>query len=281
MALERTRSRATAVVAQARAETRASEAEYEEDKARLQRVEAEIDKAKMYAPIDGMVLYASSVSNDWDDDDPRIQVGTEVRERREIVYLPTADSYDVDIRIPEVSLSKVRPGQPARVQVDALPGMDVTGEVINISPLPDQRSRFLNPNLKLYVTVIRLNPTTATLRNGMSCLAEIMVEHLPDALYVPMQSVVQVGGQPMVYLVNGRDTIAAPVELGLDNNRIVQVLSGVDAGQIIALAPPLASPQPDLGTGKPEELPEELVQPEAVQESALPQTDNQTASLNP
>jgi HlyD family secretion protein len=242
MALERTKRKAKANIAQARAELRANEAEFEEDKERLRRVEREIEKAKIYAPIDGMVLYASSVSNDWDDDDPRIQVGTEVRERREIVYLPTADDYDVDIQIPEVNLNKLKRGQIARVEVDALPGEPLVGQVASISPLPDQRSRWMNPNLKLYNTVIALEPTSIGVRNGMSCQVEIVVEKLPDAVYVPLQSVVQLAGQSTVYVMEGNKSLPAPVVLGLDNNRVVQVVSGLEAGQMIALTPPLTSP---------------------------------------
>jgi HlyD family secretion protein len=267
MALERARSKANANIAQARAEVRAREAQYVEDKERLRRVESEIAKAKMYAPIDGMVLYASSVSNDWDDDDPRIQVGVEIRERREIVYLPTADSYDVDIRVPEVSLNKIRPGQPARILVDALPGTVLSGKVLSISPLPDSRSRFLNPNLKLYNAAIRLDPADAELRNGMSCQAEIVIGTFPDALHVPMQTVVQLNGQPTLYLVNGQTTTPVPVELGLDNNRVVQVLSGVEEGQIVALTPPLAPAQTD-----PLVPPDEPAAPEPEEEQPAQET---------
>jgi HlyD family secretion protein len=280
MALERTKRKANANIAQARAELRAREAAYEEDKERLRRIEREIAKARVFAPIDGMVLYASSVSNEWDDDDPRIQVGTEIRERREIVYLPTAESYDVDIQIPEVSLTKVQPGQPVRIVVDALSGQPLAGRVATISPLPDARSRWMNPNLKLYNTVIQLEPTTIPVRNGMSCQVEIVIETFPDALYVPLQSVVQLAGQPTVYVMDGDEAKPAAVQLGLDNHRVVQIVSGLEAGQMIALTPPLAPagsdsertpderelpPEPEPADEGPE--PEETAQPRSAAET--------------
>jgi len=245
MALERMRRKAVANIAQARAEVRAREAQYLEDKERLRRVEAEIAKAKIVAPIDGMVLYASSVSSDWDDEDPRIQIGALVDERREIIHLPTAAEYDVDIRVPEVALTKLRPNLPARILVDALAGQTLSGRVTTISSLPDSRSRFLNPNLKLYNTVIELDPAPMLVRNGMSCRVEVIVDRFPNTLYVPMQAVVQVGGQPTVFVVvEGGVLEPAPVQLGLDNNRVVQILAGLTEGQTILLTPPLHSPSP-------------------------------------
>lgn len=250
MALERARRKASANIAQARAELRAREAGLEEEKARLRRVQSEIAKARITAPIDGMALYASSVSNDWDDDEDRIQEGATVDERGEIIYLPTADSFNVDVRIPEVSLSKLRRGLPVRVIADALPGRTFAGRVENIAPLPDSSSRFLNPNLKLYNTIIELEATDPALRNGMSCQVEIIVEEFADAVYIPIQAVVRQNGQAMAYRMDGGLVIPTPIQLGLDNHRVVQILKGLEAGQAVSLTPPLTVPSGATGPGR-------------------------------
>jgi HlyD family secretion protein len=256
MALERTRRKASANIAQAEAEFRAREVGHREEQSRLARVEAEISKARIHAPIDGMVLYASSVSSDWDDDEDRIQEGATVDERGEIIYLPTADAFDVDIRIPEVELTKVKRGLPVRIRVDALPGKHLTGTVSSIAPLPDSQSRFWNPNLKLYNAVIEVDTVDIPLRNGMSCHVEIIVDEFDDALYVPVQTVVAENGQPTVYRVQGNQGRPTVVELGLDNNRVVQILGGLKAGETVLLAPPL--------NARPASRPVEAPNPEPV-----------------
>jgi len=241
MALERARRKASANMAQASAELRAREASHEVEKSRLARTESEITKTRIVAPIAGMVLYASSVSDNWDDDEPRINDGVAVDERGEIIYLPTADAFNVDIKVPEVNLTKIKAGLPARILVDALPGRSLAGKVVSIAPLPDSQSRFLNPNLKLYNTVLEVDPGQVALRNGMSCQVDIIVEQFADALYVPIQAVVQQDRQPVVYVVEGGEFKRTPVELGLDNNRVVQILSGLQIGQSVLLTPPLGS----------------------------------------
>lgn len=238
LALERTRSRAAGSIAQAEAQLRARQAQIEEEKGRLAQLEAEHERSRIYAPIDGMVLYASSVSNRYSNDPP-VEEGTIIRERREIIHLPTADSYDIDISIPEVNLNKVAVGQPARVLVDSLPGVEFRGRISSIARLPDATSRALNPNLKLYNTVIELESGVTGIRSGMSCRVEIIVDDLDDAVYVPVQSVVQEAGRPVVYVQRRGAAVPVPVELGLDNNQFVHVVSGLEEGQEVLLAPPL------------------------------------------
>jgi HlyD family secretion protein len=240
LALEREQRMAAANLAQARAQLAAREASVREELDRLRRLEAQIEKAKIYAPINGMVLYASSVRDRWRGDP--IEAGTSVRERDEIIYLPTASEFNIDVKITEVDLNKIRPGLPVRVSVDALPGFPFFGSVSHIAQLPDADSRWLNPNLKLYETVIQLDPADVDLRNGMSCRVEVTVEQFDNVLYVPIQSIVRLNDQPTVYtLAATGPPVPKPVSMGLDNGRFVHILSGVDPGERILLAPPLTS----------------------------------------
>lgn len=238
IALERTQSRSTGRIAQFEARYRASEASNREEIARLKREESEATKFFVRAPISGMALYASSVDNRWRGDP--IEVGLVVRPNTEIIYLPTADDYDVDILVPEVSLNKLAIGLPAIIKIDALPKETFTGKLSAISVLPDGSSRWLNPNLKLYKTSIQLDPVAeSALRNGMSCQVEILVEDIADTLQLPLQTVVRENEKPVVYVFENGKLRAQPVTIGRDNNRMVQILSGLTEGQSVVLTPPL------------------------------------------
>jgi HlyD family secretion protein len=250
MALERTRRRAVASIAQANAELRRAEAEFEEEKDRLAWVEGEVAKARITAPLDGMVLYASSVSRRWDSDDGRIEVGTSVPERREIIYLPTADSYNADISVPEVNLNKLEVGQSATMRVDAIAGQVFKGNVASISPVADARSQWMNPNLKQYDVSVEMDPSEATFRNGMSCRVEIVVERYSNTLFLPVQSVVEHQGRTVVYRVEEEHVVPVPVEIGLDNNLFVRVISGVEEGDTILMTPPLSESREEDSSGE-------------------------------
>ena len=242
MALDRTVRKAKADVVQAKANLEAKKAEFERQKDKLKKIEMQIEKTKIHAPAEGLVIHATSVSGGG----PRRRVepleeGQEVRERQELIYLPTTSSAMVEVGIHEANLDKVRIGLPVKVTVDALPGETFWGKVARIAPLPDARSAWLNPDLKVYDTDIYLENNGGVLRTGMSCTAEIIIEQHEEATYIPVQAVLRVGGKPTVYIVKGNDLEPRTVEIGLDNNRMVRIISGLEPGEVVSLTPPLAA----------------------------------------
>jgi len=60
MALERTTRKAKADVVQAEADLRAKDSEFKRQQDKLAKIEEQIEKAKIYAPADGLVIYATS-----------------------------------------------------------------------------------------------------------------------------------------------------------------------------------------------------------------------------
>ena len=240
MALERARRKASADVVKAEADLRAKQAELSRQRDKLAKTLDQISKAKIFAPSDGMVVYASSAEGGWRGNEEPLEAGQEVRERQDLIYLPTPDDRIAEVKIHESSLDKVRMGLPARVTVDALPGRTFWGKVVKIAPLPDATMVWLNPDLKVYSTEILIPGINEALRTGMSCRAEIVVETYDEALAVPVQSVVRVGGVPSVFLI-GPDgqPVAREVEVGMDNNSKVVIKGGLEAGDRVMLAPPL------------------------------------------
>lgn len=241
MALERVKRKVRADIAQAEATLKASEAEFQQQKDKLHKIDLQIGKTKIYAPMAGTVIYATSTKMNWRGSEEPLDEGQSVRERQELIYLPTTSSYNAEIKVHEASLKKIRVGLPVQITINALPGKKFTGTISSIAPLPDATSMFLNPDLKVYSTVIEIDGNGTDLRNGMSCQAKIIVEHFEKATYVPVQAVIQVGGRATVYVKEGQRFMPHQVRIGLDNNRMVQVVDGVAAGEAVLLTPPLAA----------------------------------------
>jgi len=242
MALERTRRKAKADVIQAGAELRAKESEFERQKDKLKKNEEQVAKTKIYAPADGLVIYATSAkSRGWRGNQEPLDEGREVREQEELIYLPTASAVKAVVKVHETSLQKVKSGLPVMVTVDALPGRRFTGRVEKIAPLPDAQMVWMNPDLKVYNTEVYLEGEGDYLRTGMSCKAEIIIEEYEDVIYIPVQAVLRIAGSPTVYVQSGRGFEPRKVEIGLDNNRMMRIIQGLQPGEIVLLTPPLAS----------------------------------------
>lgn len=241
MALDRARASSRADVIQAKADLNAKEQEYERQKAKLAKLMDQIAKAEVRAPADGMAIYGTTAKRGgWRDSREPMDVGVEVYERQELIYLPTTASAMAEVDIHEASLEKVRVGLPAVVTVDALPGQKFMGEVARIAPLPDPQSMWMNPDLKVYNSDVYLEGEDEDLRTGMSCKVEIIVEQYDEALSIPIQCVIRIDGQPTVLVVHEDGTTEErAVEIGLDNNRKVQILSGLQEGELVSMTPPL------------------------------------------
>lgn len=279
MAYERTVRKANAAVVQAEAELKARQAEYNQQKDRLVKLEDQLKKTKLYAPADGLVIYATSAQRGgFRGGQEPLMEGQEVRERQELIYLPLGFSAIAEVMVHEASLKKVHPGLPVVITVDALPGRQFMGKVDFIAPLPDAQSMWMNPDLKVYNTQISIEGEESALRTGMSCRVEIIVAHYDDALYVPVQSVLQIGGQPTVYVVNGSAIERRAVKVGLDNNRMIHILEGLKEGEKVLLNPPLKEAETPAGASQPggqvaEEIRQRLdnvVRPEAGEVRAFP-----------
>ena len=76
------------------------------------------------------------------------------------------------------------------------------------------------------------------LRPGLLADAEIIVDRIKDALYVPYQGVFEMDGHSVLYVWDGSRLESRRVELGRRSESQVVVMSGVGEGDLIALAPP-------------------------------------------
>jgi HlyD family secretion protein len=257
MALERTERKAKADVIQVEADLKAKELEHRRQAEKFKKIVDQLEKTKIYAPQDGMVVYATTSGGrgHFDRREP-MDIGVEVTERQDLINLPTAASMIAQVDIHETSLEKVRVGFPAVITVDALPGKKFLGRVSSIAPLPDAQSMWMNPDLKIYPMDIYLEDNDSALRTGMSCKAEIIVAQYEDAVYIPVQAVIRVAGRPTVFVVKDGLVEERKVEIGLDDNKMVRIISGLEEGEVVLMTPPLkaATIEPGSqigGTGSP------------------------------
>ena len=244
-ALERTTRKAKANVAQAEANKAAKQAEYERQSAKLKKIKTSLKRPRFTRRQTGllsMLQARNRASSRRGSRTEPLKLGNSVQERQELIHLPTTSGFIVTISVPESSIDKVKVGLPAQVTVDTIPNVVYTGTVTSVSNVVNAQEAFMNPDLKVYDTVITLENggNMDLLRSGMSCSAEIIIDQYENAIYVPVQAVMSVGGKPTVYIVKGNKLKPRTVETGLDNNIVIRIASGLEPGEIVSVSPPLA-----------------------------------------
>lgn len=76
------------------------------------------------------------------------------------------------------------------------------------------------------------------LRPGLLANAEIIVERIPNTLYVPFQGIFEAGSQHIVYVKKGNTFETRKIEVGSRSESQIAIKSGLEEGEQIALAPP-------------------------------------------
>jgi HlyD family secretion protein len=235
--LERVKLQAAAKIVDYEADMRTREAQLKLEQEKLDKLVTQISKAKIRAPKPGMVVYAQLEQNRMGQSQP-IQEGTSVRERQEIITIPNAAGMVAQVSLHESVLKQVTVGQGCLVKVDALGARELRGRVSFVAVLPDQNSWFSNPNTRLYRTEVQILDSNPEMRPGMSCAVEVLVEDIPETLYVPVQAIFRSGGDQLCFVPKAGKPEERKVKTGRFNDKWVQILEGVSEGETVLLAAP-------------------------------------------
>ena len=234
--LKKANKQAVARIADFEAAKLASIVKLDLEQENLGRIEGQISKAKIHAPVAGMVVYGREEGRRGSSEP--MQEGGEVRERQEIINIPGDGGMVAEASIHESSLEKVTEGLPVIVTVDALPGREFRGHVGKVAVLPDKNSWWANPNLRVYRTEILVDESSPDMRPGMSCSIEILVESIPETLYAPVQAVHHTGGRAVAWVRAGGSVEGREVVVGSNNGKWVAIESGLAEGETVLLSPP-------------------------------------------
>jgi len=249
--LRRTQARARSRMAQAQARLSNAEEDVVESREDVQRRTKQVAACTIRAPAPGLVVYGTSGDSYRYREAGPIQEGGKVFQRQTIISLPNTAELIVEVRVHEVDVDKVRPGQSATITAEAFPDKTFHGKVLSVAPLPDTQRGYLSPDVKVYITKVSMEDSHSSLRPGMSAKVEILVEQLNDVMIVPVQVVANRSGRKVCYIATESGPQERQVETGAFNNTFVEIVSGVEVGENVLLIPPrMVSPQPD---AKPEE----------------------------
>ena len=234
--LERVELQAAARLVDFEANVRSARSTYDLEVAKLEKLEDQLSKARIYAPTAGLVVYAREDGRRGSDDP--IAEGTTVRERQGIITIPSSEKMVVEVKLHESVVQQVEVGQRALVRVDALPGREFEGVVTFKAILPESNSWWANPNLRVYRSEVEISDPDPAMRPGMSCEVEVVVAALEDAVHVPVQAIVVSGGETICFVREGDSVQPRPVEVGLHNSTWVEVVEGLEGGETVLLSPP-------------------------------------------
>ena len=142
----------------------------------------------------------------------------------------------VKAAINEVDIGKVNRGDRVALTVDAFPNDTAQGVVRLVPPAARLQER-----VRVFDVEIEVTGGARVLRPGMTANVRISGPQRTETLRVPVEAVLLKEGKPVVYKLGGSGPQPVPVTLGLSDLSYVEVLSGLSAGDSIALEDPVAA----------------------------------------
>ena len=219
----------------AEARMRSEQAACDLEKQRLDRLETQLVQCKVYAPQDGMVIYANEQSSRMSSSSSSVKIeeGAAIRERQAIVRLPDLSQMQVKVLVHESKIEQVRVNQPAQIRwLDK----SFTGRVTFIANQPEPTS-FFSGNVKEYAAFVRIDGEVHDLRPGMTAEVEILISSRDQVLTVPVQAVVEQAGKTFAWVRRGEEFERRPVVLGLSSNERIEIKDGLTVDDEVVLNP--------------------------------------------
>ncbi len=128
--------------------------------------------------------------------------------------------------VSELEAGRMRVGLKARVSVQAKPGQAFDGVLAAIAPEVDERNRHFMIDVRVP------NPNRALL-SGMYATARIVESTVANAVLVPKEAVISKDGKRVVQKVQGDVLSTVVVTEGLSDGTLVQIVSGLAAGDTV------------------------------------------------
>jgi HlyD family secretion protein len=193
-----------------------------------------LSKTSILSPIDGIVSRLRVREGEM------VVVGIQNQPGTTLMTISDLGAINAEVKVAEADVLRVVHGQAVVVTLEALPGKQFPGKVVEIgaSALPVTGTGAAAREFKV---VVRLDQPDPGLRPGLTCDAEIVTSERTNVLTVPLQSVVlrtvPSGGEgPGVFLLDDGRARFTPVSPGAIGGLDIEV-SGVAEGAPVIIGP--------------------------------------------
>ncbi len=180
----------------------------------VKEAQLDLEKTKIRAPFSGIVY------------DIQVSPQEHVTAGQELFTLVNIDRIQVQARVLESEISKMKVGREVDLKFSAYPEKVFKGIVKAISPVINPEDRTCK------VTIDVANPEEE-IKPGMHADVEIAAEIHKDRLLIPQEAVLVRMGRKMAFVIEGELAKWRYIDVGLENEDYVEVLDGVKDGETV------------------------------------------------
>jgi len=227
-------------VRSAELELAAAEAALQEGEALVPVKEAEVaqaratlDKTEVRAPFDGIVVLKDAEVGEVVS--PNSQGGNS---RGSVCTMVDFASLEVQVELPETSLTAAVVGKPATIFLDAYPEQAYRGRVLRIWPTANRQKATVEVRVGFLAPDARLRPEMGARVVFTASEEAPAATQAEPALLIPREAVVGIEGRSHVFVLERDVARLRPVEVGGERSGRVLVSAGLVEGERIVASPP-------------------------------------------
>jgi RND family efflux transporter MFP subunit len=223
-----------------------SKAEFDAAEARYGRVVATIHSAlaavrsaqvglentRIRAPFDGTVLTKNA-----DVGEVVAPFASSANSRGAVVTMADMSSLQVEADVSESNITRVTPGQPCEIVLDAYPEKRYAGSVHKIVPTADRAKATVMTKVKFRERDSRVLPEMSAKVTFLSKDAATSEAGAPSRLTVPASAVVPRNGSWLALGVRDGKIVETPVRTGATLGNRIEILEGLVQGDQVVLHP--------------------------------------------
>jgi macrolide-specific efflux system membrane fusion protein len=186
----------------------------------LDELDAQVAQARAFAPADGSIIAAVNVGRNITPATPVFVLGDP--DQLEVVADLNAAKGDTEVK-------EMFEGMPVTVTLDSDPDVKLNG---TIRQLPSPYGTGPDDESAIHV-VLDSPPSAGTYQTSDNVTVTVLLASKEDALWLPPDAIRSAGGRTFVIINTESGPQRVDVELGLQTRDMVEIVSGLEEGQVV------------------------------------------------
>ena len=174
----------------------------------------EYSYTEIRAPIDGVVS------------ERFIKVGNTISANDPVFRVTDMEPLLGYLFVPEKEFRRLRPGQPAQVSVDAIPGKTFEASILRVSPVVD-------PETGTFKVTLAVTDPDKRLKPGMFGRFQVIHERRENALLIPRMAVIEDETQTSVFVVEEGIARRRSIQTGYSRGEHVEIVEGLSGDETV------------------------------------------------
>ena len=195
------------------------QAELVSARATLETAIADLERATLRAPFDGIVVAVN------------IEPDQQVNANTQAIEIADPSIVEVSGSVDEIDVLFLQVGAQAYVTLEALANQALPGTVSSIASIGTSQQGVVT-----YPVTIRVDSSDiGQVPEGLSATAQVIIRERNDVALIPLQALYGTVQSPTVKVVSGNDIIEREVSLGISDDFWIVVEDGLEEGETISM----------------------------------------------